>query len=123
MPHKIAYRSLIAQNRKAACYRSLLLATGRPLSARSWSLRNHIVQVREIGPRFAVGRRFDAMPKDDRVVELDVVRPDDLCPLEVVLKVRLFRADLPLGVFLRMAPGAVIEVILRGASRPETAVL
>ena len=50
------------------------------------------------------------MAKDDRVVERDIVRPDEFGALEIILVVRLLGPDFFFGVLLGVSPGAIIKV-------------
>src|SRR2546430_16732537 len=76
--------------------RSLAAAAGRSFTRRSlaagpWRTgRHNIVQIREVRASFAIGRRGNHMTEDHRVVELDIVGPNEFSPLEIVLVKRLF---------------------------------
>ena len=61
------------------------------------------------------------MPEDNRVVELEIAAPDELCAVEIVLEERLLRADLLLGILAGITPGRIIKIdrvpILRNRDR------
>ena len=44
------------------------------------------------------------MSENYRIVEFDIIGPDEFGSLKIVLKVRLFRSDLFFGVFPGVAP-------------------
>jgi hypothetical protein len=74
------------------------------------TLRNYVGQSTEVGTVFSIGWRFHNGAEEYEVVELDIVRPNELGSCEVMFKEWLLRPDDFLCVFFGVRPVAVIEV-------------
>ena len=57
-------------------------------SAALWSLRDNVCETAKVGAILAVGRRFHDRSEQHNIVELYIIRPDELRSFEVMFKER-----------------------------------
>ena len=86
---------------------SLLRFSPRDLRGALW---HDVVQAGKVGPWLPVRWCGDGVAKHHRVVERDVVVPDERRAGEVGIDVGLLEVDVRLRVFPRPRPVAVVEV-------------